>query len=91
KDTLMAVYAGRAHHLVVDDEAMAEAYRCDHCGYVDVEAAEACPLCGSSLRKLPDAVDSMVRWALTQGIDLTVVSSKEQRVDAGFVGALLRY
>lgn len=91
KDTLVAVYAGRAHHLVVDEAYTAPAYRCDHCGFVDTEPADLCPSCGSSLRLLPDAVDSLVRWAMSQGIDLTITTGGADVAEPGFVGALLRY
>jgi peptide subunit release factor 1 (eRF1) len=91
QDTLAAVYAGRARHLVLDEAYEVAAYRCDHCGYVVAEALAACPSCGYELRVLPDAADSLVRWALNQGIELTMVSAAEQAMEPGFVGALLRY
>jgi peptide chain release factor subunit 1 len=91
KDTLTALYAGRAHHLVLDENYTASAFRCDNCGYVEVQPLPACPSCGSALRVLPDAADSLVRWSIDQGIDLTIVSNAEQLVEQGAVGALLRY
>jgi peptide subunit release factor 1 (eRF1) len=90
-DTLRAAYAGRAHHLILEDSFAVPAYRCDHCGYVGVEDLDVCPSCGNDLRVLPDAADSLVRWALAQDIDLTVVSDNAKLVDAGGVGAFLRY
>ena len=92
-NTLVAVLAGRAYHLVMDDEFSAQAIRCDHCGYVGTDEAtsEACPLCGTTLRILPDAADSLVRWAIEQDIELTVVSNNPSLQGAGSVGALLRY
>jgi len=92
-NTLVAVLAGRAYHLVMDDEFSAQADRCDHCGYVGTDEAtsEACPLCGTTLRILPDAADSLVRWAIEQDIELTVVSNNPNLQAAGSVGALLRY
>ncbi|MEA3337649.1 MAG: Vms1/Ankzf1 family peptidyl-tRNA hydrolase [Chloroflexota bacterium] len=90
-NTLLAVYAGRAHHLLLDDEFTAPAYRCDNCGYVGAEDMPSCPLCGKDLRVLPDAADSLVRWAIAQGIDLTVINDNERLKEIGSVGALLRY
>lgn len=91
KDTLTAVYAGRAHYLILDEGYAAPAYRCDNCGYVEVQEMETCPACGAALRMLPDAADSLVRWAIEQGIDLTVVSGIDELTQQGAVGALLRY
>lgn len=91
RNTLEAVYAGRARHLVIDEGFSEPAYRCDNCGYVDTTPADACPSCGSSLRTLPDAVDSLVRWALGHDTELTMVGNDPRLAEAGSVGALLRY
>ena len=92
-NTLVAVLAGRAYHLVVDDEFSAQAVRCDHCGYVGTQETtiDACPLCETTLRILPDAADSLIRWAIEQDIELTMASNDPSLQAAGSVGALLRY
>lgn len=90
-DTLAAVRSGRAHHLILDGAYAAQAYRCDNCDYVGTEELAECPFCGSPLRVLPDAADSLVRWAIRQGIQLTVISGNEQLSEAGSIGAFLRY
>jgi peptide chain release factor subunit 1 len=90
-DTLSAVYAARAYHVVLDDSYAQHAFRCDTCGFVGTEEADACPQCGSSLRILPDAADSLVRWAVSQGIELTVVSDSPQLAEMGHIGAFLRW
>jgi peptide chain release factor subunit 1 len=92
-NTLVAVDAGRAYHLILDDAFAAPAYRCDNCGYIGVEpmAENACPLCAAQLRQLPDAADSLVRWAIEQNLDLTFVSGNLALQQAGAIGALLRY
>lgn len=92
-NTLLAVDARRARHLVLDDGFAAPAFRCDQCGYVGVEPAEGqrCPLCDAALRELPDAADSLVRWAIGQDIDVTFVSNHPALQQAGSIGALLRY
>jgi peptide chain release factor subunit 1 len=92
-NTLVAVDARRARHLVLDDGFAAPAYRCDACGYVGAEAMidDACPLCETRLRLLPDAADSLVRWAVEQAIDVTFVAGSSALQQAGSIGALLRY
>ena len=90
-NTLLAVYAGRAYHLVMDAGLEASAYRCDNCGYVGVEEADLCPLCDEPLRLLPDAADSLVRWAISQEIEITFVDGQAALSEAGSVGAFLRY
>jgi peptide chain release factor subunit 1 len=93
-NTLLAVDARRARHLVLDDGFAAPALRCDNCGYVGVEQKgddTTCPLCEAPLRVLPDAADSLVRWAIEQDIDVTFVSGSAALQEAGAIGALLRY
>lgn len=90
-NTLAAAYAGRAYHLVLDDSFVARAYRCDNCGYVGTEELAQCPLCEHELRLLPDAADSLVRWAIVQDLDLTLVPHDPELIAAGAVGAFLRY
>lgn len=92
-NTLVAVDARRAHHLVLDESLAEPAFRCDQCGYVGVEPSEnnACPLCEAALRVLPDATDSLVRWAMEQDIDVTFVANNPALRQAGSIGALLRY
>lgn len=92
-DTLVSVLAGRAYHLVLEDEFSAPAVRCDHCGFVDTQETDsgACPLCAEPLRVLPDAADSLMRWAIEQDIDMTIVADNPSLQAAGSVGALLRY
>jgi peptide subunit release factor 1 (eRF1) len=90
-NTLAAGFAGRAYHLVLDDNFSAPAVRCDNCGYVGVEELAACPSCGAALRVLPDAADSLVRWAIGQDVEVTFVHDSAALKDAGQIGAFLRY
>ncbi|HEY65364.1 MAG TPA: hypothetical protein G4O02_12420 [Caldilineae bacterium] len=90
-DTLGALYAGQLHHLVVEQGFHAPAYRCEECGYMTVEAAERCPFCGGNHVRIPDAVDSLIRHAIRQGLELTIVQDNDALHRAGHIGALLRY
>lgn len=89
-NTLAAGFAGRVHHLLLDDSFAAPAVRCDNCGYVGVEEAASCPLCEAELRVLPDAADSLVRWALAQDLEVTFLHNDALQ-EAGHIGAFLRY
>ncbi|MCB0001095.1 MAG: hypothetical protein KDI07_03025 [Anaerolineae bacterium] len=89
-NTLAAGFAGRVHHLLLDDNFAAPAVRCDNCGYVGIEEADICPLCEAALRVLPDAADSLVRWAMTQDLEVTFLADNALQ-EAGHIGAFLRY
>jgi peptide subunit release factor 1 (eRF1) len=90
-DTLSALHSGRIHHLVVERGYQAPAYRCQNCGYMTVEAAATCGFCGSDTGYLPDAVDTLVRNALQQGLEVTLVHDNATLQQRGHIGALLRY
>ena len=89
-NTLAAGFAGRVYHLLLDESYAAPAVRCDNCGYVGVEDASVCPLCEADLRVLPDAADSLVRWAMTQDLEVTFLHDDALR-ETGHIGAFLRY
>ncbi|MCD6291553.1 MAG: hypothetical protein J7M34_13700 [Anaerolineae bacterium] len=90
-DTLGALHEGRIHHLIVAQGFRAPAYRCEKCGYMTVEPVETCPFCGGRQVHLPDAVDSLVRHAIEQGLEVTIVEENDALREAGHIGALLRY
>jgi len=90
-DTLGAVHAGQLHHLIVEQDFRAPAYRCENCGYMTVEQTERCPFCGGPQHHLPDAVDNLIRHAISQGLEVTIVRENDSLREAGHIGALLRY
>ncbi len=90
-DTLGALHTGQIRHLIIEQGFHAPAYRCENCGYISVEPAEQCTFCGGQRIHLPDAVESLVRYAISEGLDVTIVEDCEQLRKAGHVGALLRY
>jgi peptide subunit release factor 1 (eRF1) len=90
-DTLGVLHAGRLRHLVVEQGFRAPAYRCEGCGYMTVEPAERCTFCGGRKVPLPDAVDSAIHHAISQGAEVTVMDANEALQRAGQIGALLRY
>ncbi len=91
-ETLNAVQSGRAQHVVVLAGYSQPAYRLKGSGYVVLDPAEA-EESGSldELEELPDAVDSVLRRALLQGIDVTVLKEHPELEKAGKIGALTRY
>ena len=90
-DTLGALHAGRIRHLVVEKGFRSPAYRCQNCGYLTVEPAERCTFCDGQRVYLPDAVESLIRHAISEGIEVTLVDGSEALREAGHIGALLRY
>lgn len=93
-DTLGAVYEGRVHILLVDEEYKATGYRCQQCGYISAQAPKAlkqCPFCDGKVKKIDDAVDLVVREVIDQGGQVEVVTDNPDLKRVGHIAALLRY
>lgn len=91
-DTLNAVQTGRAQHVVMLAGYSQPAYRYRESGYVVLDPSDA-EATGSNeeLEELPDAVDSVLRRSLLQGIHVTVLDEHAELNEAGKIGALTRY
>lgn len=89
-ETLNAVQSGRAQHVVVLAGYSQPAHRYVDTGFVVLDTATDLGLSGK-IQSLPDGVDSVLRHALLQGIDVTVIDQHEGLAKAGKIGALTRY
>jgi peptide chain release factor subunit 1 len=89
--TLEAVQMGRAAHVVVLADYAEPAYRFVDSGAILLELTEESDLGSGRVQELPDAVESVIRRALAQGIPVTLVEKHEELAKAGKIGALTRY
>ena len=90
-ETLTAVQHGRAQHIVALADFSHPAYRFVDSGVVMLELTEDSELVSGKVQKLPDAVDSVLRRAMVQGIGVTILDKHQQLEAAGQIGALTRY
>lgn len=90
-ETLTAVQTGRAQHVVVLADYEQAAYRFVDSGYILLELNEKSELASGRIQSLPDAVDSVLRRALAQGIGVTILDQHAGLATAGKIGALTRY
>jgi peptide subunit release factor 1 (eRF1) len=90
-ETLTAVQSGRAQHIVVLADYAQPAYRFVDSGYILLELNEQSELQSGRLQPLPDAVDSVIRRAMAQGLRLAILDQHEQLAAHGKIGALTRY
>jgi peptide subunit release factor 1 (eRF1) len=90
-DTLVALQEHRAGTLLVAAGYEASGYRCHSCRYLMLTEREECPLCGGEVGQVEDLVETMTHRALEQGVDVEIVRGSQDLVEAGSVGALLRY
>lgn len=90
-DTLGAASDGRWQHLVVEQGFHAEGYECTSCGFMTTEPLDRCRFCEGTMAHVPDAVNNLVRRAIQQELDITVVPPDENTKAIGHIGAFLRY
>lgn len=90
-ETLTALQHGRAQHIVTLANFSHPAYRFVDSGVVLLELTEDSELVSGKVQKLPDAVDSVLRRAMVQGIGVTILDTHLQLEQAGHIGALTRY
>lgn len=90
-ETLTAVQTGRAQHVVVLANYEQPAYRFVDSGYILLELNEQSELASGKVQSLPDAVDSVLRRAMAQGIGVTILEHHPALAAAGKIGALTRY
>lgn len=89
-DTLVQLQEGKVERLVVARDLHREGVQCTRCGFYLVRRDGACPYCGGELRDGVDLVESMIRIAADQDVDIEFVAADTMRDHMG-VGALLRF
>jgi peptide subunit release factor 1 (eRF1) len=90
-DTLAALQEERAHTLLIAEGFSAPGYRCTQCGYLTPARQDSCPLCGGMLVQVDDAVEYAVKRMLELGDQVESIRDSSALVEAGSIGALLRY
>ncbi len=90
-ETLTAVQSGRAQHVVVLSDFAQPAYRFVDSGYILLDLEEAKELGSGRVQELPDAVESVLRRAMAQGIGVTILDQHAGMEKVGKIAALTRY
>lgn len=90
-ETLTAVQNGRAKHVVVLADFVQPAYRFIDSGHILLDLTEQSDLQSGRVQPLPDAVDSVLRRAMVQGIGVTLLDDHDELHANGKIGALTRY
>lgn len=90
-ETLTAVQSGRAQHVIVLSDFAQPAYRFVDSGYILLDLEEAKELGSGRVQELPDAVESVLRRAMGQGIGVTILDKHKGLDKVGQIAALTRY
>ena len=61
---------------------------CQNCGHLDLEAQEACALCGGPMRRFADAREALLRHALGHNIEVRQLHHARLPQPDGFAAGL---
>jgi peptide subunit release factor 1 (eRF1) len=89
--TLTAVQDARALHVVVLADFTQPAYRFVDSGYIVLDLENEQELGSGRIQELPDAVESVLRRALGQGVGVTILAEHDGLAQVGKIAALTRY
>jgi peptide subunit release factor 1 (eRF1) len=90
RDTLEQLQEGKVDTLVIARDLQTHGAQCTRCSFYLDRRSGACPYCGGELRDGIDLVESMIRMATEQEVDLEFVDPAPMSELHG-VGALLRF
>jgi peptide subunit release factor 1 (eRF1) len=89
--TLDAVHHGRVQTLLVCEDFHQPGYRCRSCGALTSLENKVCILCNGAYEPIPDIVELAVQEVMVHGGAVEVVHEAKALVEAGKIGAVLRY
>ena len=90
RETLVNLQEGKVERLVVARDFTTEGVQCTQCGFYLANGDGACPYCGGPLRNGVDLIESMIRIAANQDVEIDFVAADTMRGLNG-IGALLKY
>jgi peptide subunit release factor 1 (eRF1) len=88
---LTAVQEGRAMQVIVLADFAQPAYRFVDSGYILLDLGDNQELGSGRIQELPDAVESVLRRAMAQGIGVTILDQHAGLAKLGNIAALTRY
>jgi len=90
-DVLAAAKTGRVDAMIVNRAFKPEGRQCRDCGNLDLGAVPACPACGSASLFPTGLVNAVVELVTRAGGQVDFADPIPTLVEAGEIGALLRY
>src|SRR5690606_34779592 len=89
-ETLVQLQEGKVERLVVARDLEKDGVQCTQCGFYLVRRDGSCPYCGGELRDGVDLVESMIRIATHQEVNVDFVAADTMK-DLKGVAALLKF
>ena len=91
EEVLSAAKQGRVEKAIVNRPFRPQGRRCRECDNLHVDQAEVCSACGSESLFTVDVVNEIVEMLHLSGAEADFADPIQTLVDAGEIGALLRY
>jgi len=89
--TIGALIREQVRIVVYDINFKTDGYICNVCNYMTIKPVDECPYCKGKLVYYNDITDEIVEDALNQGCEIVDVDGNERLIEAGSIGAVLRY
>ncbi|MDI6802098.1 MAG: Vms1/Ankzf1 family peptidyl-tRNA hydrolase [Thermodesulfovibrionales bacterium] len=81
----------RVMKLIVLKDYKANGYNCSSCNFLSYQKTDLCPYCNGRMEGVDYLVDMAGEKAIQQGALIEVVSENKKLLDAGGIGAFLRF
>lgn len=91
ESTLKAVNEGRVQTLVIEQGFKTPGYRCPNCNTLTSLSDIVCKQCSTEAVEVADVISTAVSLILKHGGEVDVIHSPSDLVNAGNIGAFLRY
>ncbi|MBI4654228.1 MAG: hypothetical protein HY752_04455 [Nitrospirae bacterium] len=91
EDVLNSIQEGRVMTLIFLKDMAASGLRCIGCGFLTSQTIKTCPYCGGNFEKASYLIDLSVQKAVEQGAAIEVITDSEGLLNAGGIGAFLRF
>ncbi|GEM_PF-1131070 len=89
--TVKALMMEQAKQIIYDSDFQTDGYVCKNCNYISLKKDESCPYCGGEMFYYNDVTDEIIEYALKQGCELIEVVGNQRLIEAGKIGAVLRF
>lgn len=81
----------RIKTLIYDSDFITDGYLCELCGYISTKEVQSCPYCKGKIIYYNDINDEIIETALNKGCEIVSVNDNQRLVEAGSIGAVLRF
>jgi peptide chain release factor subunit 1 len=89
--TIGALIREQVRIVIYDINFKTDGYICNACNYMTVKPVKECPYCKGKLVYYNDITDEIIENAVNQGCEIVDVDGNERLIQAGSIGAVLRY